>query len=426
MQTNRTDFTWLRKTPSRSYELLTQPRVTSHEILAEEATLKKQLLLMVNRLIEITRLLSGAIRTCSESQVNSCEGLTIQIHSLRTEITDRMKATDVAGEVKKRLLRLPLRFDRVAGMLRKIAECGCKRGGNIIFGSGTATDADQLFSELIRVLQGFHDHLQLSEETELDLFLNRARELRHQAQDFRVALCDGWHIGFCFTEETQAYWETLNLMMHIGTSLEEAAVALLELEGGTEMAAHSAHVLETQESRPHPSGGGYRGESQSEVFQQDQRKEERGMTPKKILFCTDFSENSEPARRLAMDYAQSFGATLVLFHVINPSALRYPRLEDLVPLEDTLKSLELACDRELKAMREEIQKVFPSVRAYSVSGVPAQEIVSFAKEEGIDLIVMGTHGWTGLSHLLLGSTAENVVRTATCPVLIVRSFPAPS
>ena len=149
------------------------------------------------------------------------------------------------------------------------------------------------------------------------------------------------------------------------------------------------------------------------------------MTPKKILLCTDFSDNSEPARRLATSYADSFGATLVLFHVIDPGVSRYPRFEDLVPLEETLKALGQSCDRELKAMREEIEKVLPQVRANSVSGVPAKEIVSFAKEEGIDLIMMGTHGWTGLSRLVLGSTAENVVRTATCPVLIVRSTSVP-
>lgn len=422
----QTDFTWLRKTPSRSYELLTQPRVTSHEILAEEATLKKQLLLMVTKLLEMARLLSGSILTCPLPQVSSCEAVAFQIHSLRKEISDRLKSIDVPGGVKKRLLRLVLRFDRVAVMLWKIAEAGCKRTDKTTFGPGAATELDLLFSKLINVLKDFHDHLQLREGMELDQCRKRARELLHQSREFRVGLCDGWHVGFCFTKETQAYWDTLDLMMHIGTSLEEAAVALLELEGATERSAQSSHMLETQESWRQSSGSGYRGESSSEAFENDQPKEELIMIPKKILLCTDFSENAEPARRLAVEYAESFGATLVMIHVINPGALGYPRLEDLVPLEDTLKSMRLACDRELSAMREKIQKVLPSVRACSVSGVPAKEIVSFAKEEGIDLIVMGTHGRTGLSHLFMGSTAENVVRTAMCPVLIVRSFSAPS
>lgn len=149
------------------------------------------------------------------------------------------------------------------------------------------------------------------------------------------------------------------------------------------------------------------------------------MTPQKILLCTDFSENSGPALRLAIDYAKSFEATLVLLHVIDAGILRYPWFDDLVPIEESLKSVQLVCDQKLKDMREEIEKEINLLKAYSVTGVPDREIVDFSTEQGIDLIVMGTHGWTGLNRLLLGSTAEHVVRTAKCPVLIVRSFSSP-
>jgi nucleotide-binding universal stress UspA family protein len=410
--------------PSRSYRLPAQAGVALHELLAEEATLKKQLLLIVIKLQEMARALSGSVLTCPQSEVSSCEAMAIQIHSLRTGITGRLKSMSFSEGTKKRLLRLPLRFDRVAGMLWKIAEAGCRRADNITFGPGAATEIDLLFSKLIKILKDFHDHLQLREGMESDQCVKHSKELLRQAQDFRVALCNGWHVGFCFTKETHAYWESLDLMIAIGTSLEEAAVALLELEGGTEKSDQSACKLETQKAKPPASGSGYRGPP-TKACVNGQGKEKRVMTPKRILFCTDFSENSKPARRLATEYAEPFGATLILFHVIDPGVSRYPRFEDLVPLEETLKSLEQSCDRELKAMREEIEKGLPWVKAYSVSGVPAKEIVSFAREEGIDLIVMGTHGWTGLSRLILGSTAENVLRTATCPVLIVRSTSVP-
>ena len=186
-----------------------------------------------------------------------------------------------------------------------------------------------------------------------------------------------------------------------------------------------AHAPEPQESGLHPVSSGVPGQLSAQPIDHGRRKESGVMTPKKILLCTDFSENSQPARKLAIDYAKSFGSTLILLHVVDPGVLRYPRFEDLVPMEDTLKSLELVCDRELKTMSEEIRKEAASVKAYCVSGVPGKEIVGFAKEEGIDLIVMGTHGWTGLNRLLVGSTAERVVRTAECPVLIVRSFLSP-
>ncbi len=62
-----------------------------------------------------------------------------------------------------------------------------------------------------------------------------------------------------------------------------------------------------------------------------------------------------------------------------------------------------------------------AIKTLSRIGIPANEIVRLVEEESIDLIVMGTHGWTGFKHLILGSTAENVVRTAKCPVLTVKS-----
>lgn len=340
-------------------------------------------------------------------------------------MSERLKAVHVPPAIKKRLLRIPLRLDRVAGTLRKIAQRTCDRRDMISLGPETVRELDLLFIQLTDVLDAFHDRLRSKECTGLDQPLRRSREFRHRAQDFRIALCNGWHVNFCFTKESLAYWDILDLMMHMGTSLEEAAVALLELEGGTERSAQSAHGLEPQGSRRHPRGSGHAGESSSETLEHGRPKEERVMIPNKILFCTDFSKNSEPARELAISYADSFGATLVLLHVVDAGDFQYPRFDDLVPIEETLKSLELVCDRELKAMREEIQKVLSSVRAYCVSGVPAKEIVGFAQEEGIDLIVMGTHGWTGLSRFLMGSTAENVVRTATCPVLIARSLSPP-
>jgi len=149
------------------------------------------------------------------------------------------------------------------------------------------------------------------------------------------------------------------------------------------------------------------------------------MTPNKILFCTDFSQNSEPAFRLTTDRAESFWAALLLFHVIDPDAPRYPRFNDLVPLEETLKRLEFACDRKLSQMREEIEEMLPSVMTCSANGVPAKKVVDFAKKEEADLIVMGTHGRKGLRRLLSGSTAEDVARTGFCPVLIVRPTSVP-
>ncbi|MGB6064623.1 MAG: universal stress protein [Desulfomonilaceae bacterium] len=147
------------------------------------------------------------------------------------------------------------------------------------------------------------------------------------------------------------------------------------------------------------------------------------MIPKNILLCTDFSENSRPAREIAVDYAQAFGARLTILHVVNSSRLGFPAFEMAVPVnvQEVLKALEESVEKGFAALVEECKKTLSNVATYSRIGVPANEIVRFAEEESVDLIIMGTHGWTGFKHLVLGSTAENVVRTASCPVLTVKS-----
>lgn len=148
------------------------------------------------------------------------------------------------------------------------------------------------------------------------------------------------------------------------------------------------------------------------------------MIPKKILFATDFSENSAQARQCAIDYANAFAAELIVIHVINSSTIGYPSLERGVPVDirSALEAIQESVDKALQLLLAECSVSVGKVQTFSRIGVPAYEIVRFAKGNSVDLIVTGTHGWTGFKHLILGSTAENVVRSAYCPVLTVRSF----
>lgn len=146
------------------------------------------------------------------------------------------------------------------------------------------------------------------------------------------------------------------------------------------------------------------------------------MIPKKILVCTDFSENSVPARVLAIEFARAFQAELLILHVVNTRFFGYPTFADRIPMDLALiqQNIEEGAAEELELLANDISREVENVRAFRRSGAPAEEIIKFAEEEGIGLIVMGTHGWTGVRHLILGSTAENVVRMANCPVLTVR------
>jgi nucleotide-binding universal stress UspA family protein len=103
--------------------------------------------------------------------------------------------------------------------------------------------------------------------------------------------------------------------------------------------------------------------------------------------------------------------------------LGFPAFEMAVPVnvQEVLKAIEESVEKGFAVLVEECKKAIRDVTTHSRIGVPANEIVRFAEEEAVDLIVMGTHGWTGFRLLILGSTAENVVRTAKCPVLTVKS-----
>jgi nucleotide-binding universal stress UspA family protein len=142
---------------------------------------------------------------------------------------------------------------------------------------------------------------------------------------------------------------------------------------------------------------------------------------KDVLVPTDFSEPSLAALAYGRELARSFGATLHILHVADGTvATAGPEFFAAAPI--TQAEIENAAWRQLDALlpvREAIElRVQKEVRAWSS---PAAAIVEYADTNDIDLIVMGTHGRNALARLLMGSVAERVVRTSSCPVLTVRA-----
>ncbi len=140
----------------------------------------------------------------------------------------------------------------------------------------------------------------------------------------------------------------------------------------------------------------------------------------KILTAIDFSENSESAFDYALTLATQFNAELTIIHVINePVDLRgfyvphisFEQLEKEIE-ESAVKMMKEFCDSKLGT--------FSNYKTAIVTGIPYDEITATAAKIEASLIVLGTHGRTGLDRILFGSTAERVVRSATCPVLTVR------
>lgn len=140
----------------------------------------------------------------------------------------------------------------------------------------------------------------------------------------------------------------------------------------------------------------------------------------KILTAIDFSENSDCAFDYALTLATQFNAELTIIHVINePVDLRgfyvphisFEQLEKEIE-ESAIKMMENFCSSKLGT--------FSNYKTAIVTGIPHDEITSTAAKIEASLIVLGTHGRTGLDRILFGSTAEQVVRSASCPVLTVR------
>lgn len=141
-----------------------------------------------------------------------------------------------------------------------------------------------------------------------------------------------------------------------------------------------------------------------------------------ILVPTDFSEHSNHALRYAAGLARQFGAKLLLLHVVSSEALDSISKAHVPPysVDKVYEDLSLEIREQYgKHVAPEVRRVVEA-ETLVLPGVPFLEIIRAARVKGADLIVMATHGRAGLSHALIGSVTEKVVRKAPCPVLSIR------
>ena len=140
---------------------------------------------------------------------------------------------------------------------------------------------------------------------------------------------------------------------------------------------------------------------------------------KRVLVPVDFSLCSERALQYAFAFARQFNASLILLHVVEAFPIDY-----LVGFESSRQSNDWLIEQSRKRLKQLARKL---TSAGAITGEPIvnfgkpfQEIVQVATVRCVDLIIIATHGYTGLKHIQLGSTTERVVRHAPCPVLVVR------
>jgi nucleotide-binding universal stress UspA family protein len=146
------------------------------------------------------------------------------------------------------------------------------------------------------------------------------------------------------------------------------------------------------------------------------------MQIRSILFPTDFSECGNYALSYAASLARTFKASIICINVIEPivPTVGYSGMTEPLPIADITEHLEDSAERELPKLAECDECAGIEVEELVVHGEAASEIVRVAKERDVDLIVIASHGRTGLGRILFGSTAESVVRHASCPVLVVK------
>jgi nucleotide-binding universal stress UspA family protein len=146
---------------------------------------------------------------------------------------------------------------------------------------------------------------------------------------------------------------------------------------------------------------------------------------RRILLPTDFSGCANYALPYAASIARATGAAIICVHVVEPivPAVGYSGLAEPMPIADISEQLEDSAERELPELADCDDLKGLEVEEVIVHGDAAAEIVRVAGEREVDLIVVSSHGRTGLGRIIFGSTAEAVVRHANCPVLVVKPPP---
>lgn len=143
---------------------------------------------------------------------------------------------------------------------------------------------------------------------------------------------------------------------------------------------------------------------------------------KKILVPVDFSENSKKIIKSAVYVAGKFEASLAIVFVVQSfedySGFFVPHM----PIAQFEEEMVQSAERKMESFLDENLEESVAHEATVLSGDVAEEIVSYAQTQGVDMIVMGTHGYKGFEKILFGSVAEKVVKTASCPVMTINPY----
>ena len=140
----------------------------------------------------------------------------------------------------------------------------------------------------------------------------------------------------------------------------------------------------------------------------------------RILFPTDFSDGAQHALHCAVDLAEHYKSKLIILHVVYDVSQIVGMHVPHISTDEVFKEMNEWAMKEIGSCCIEETRALPDVEKKVVKGIPHEEILKFASDEKIDMIVMGTYGRVGIQRLMFGNTAEKVVRVAPCPVMTVK------
>ncbi len=142
---------------------------------------------------------------------------------------------------------------------------------------------------------------------------------------------------------------------------------------------------------------------------------------KKILLASDLGTNSDRATEYARMFTSQFGAELHVLHVLEDMLVNTPSFGGGLALNSYIHESKSVVERRIHSLFEPSWLLGKQLVTATAEGNPGEQILRYANEHSIDLIMVGTHGRTGLSHILVGSVAEQVTRKSKCAVVVVRS-----
>ncbi len=144
------------------------------------------------------------------------------------------------------------------------------------------------------------------------------------------------------------------------------------------------------------------------------------MEIRNILYPVDFTDGSEAAASFAADMTRKYGAKLYIIHVLHDIARITGWYVPHISTDEFYSELEKGAKQKLDGILLEELRGYPNIERDVLIGIPEEEIIRFAEANNVDLIIMGTHGRTGMDRVFYGSTADKVVKGAHCAVLTVR------